>query len=175
MVNIDIMELYKMYVANPDRFSEILRNVIFHELVVIQNEILSTELEIKGLDKSYPLYAHDKSRQIARVKELLEKLPSLFETGIAVAEYFRCTSIYGRYTGEDARIRFLQVQTKVEGIKAKFYERLERGITTKMPREEADALKEKNLGPAKELATDLLSVTINSIEEIEGLYWQECD
>ncbi len=174
MVNIDIMELYKMYAANPDRFSEILRNIVFHEFLVIHNEILSTELEIKGLDKN-PLYAHDKSRQIIQIKELLDKLPLVFETGTTVTEFFRCTIIYGKLNGEETRIKLSQVQAKVEDIKAQFYERLERGITTKMPREEADALKEKNLGPAKELATDLLSVTLNSIEEIEGLYWQECD
>lgn len=174
MVNIDIMELYKMYAANPDKFSEILRNIIFHEFLVIHNEILSARLEIKGLDKN-PLYAHDKSRQIIQIKELLDKLPLVFETGTTVTEFFRCTIICGKLNGEETRIKLSQVQAKVEDIKAQFYERLEQGITTKIPREEADALKEKNLGPAKELAVDLLSAAVDLIKETEMCYWRECD
>lgn len=166
MVNIDIMELYKMYAANPDTFQLVFKNLVFHELLVIKEGITRTTTEISDLSNS-DLIIYSKTGQIALK---LAKLPDLFEPAISAAEYFRCVPISGQYTGEDVRIRLGIAQEKVRKIEADFSNNL-----SKYAHVEDSEAYEKEFASSMEHMLESLNDTVDSLVKIEGFYARATD
>ncbi|MBR5621548.1 hypothetical protein IKW75_03670 [Candidatus Saccharibacteria bacterium] len=162
MVNIDIMELYKMYAANPDTFQLVFKNFIFHELLVIKDGIDHEIAEINDAE-SY-------DRSTAKISMELDRLPELFKLGISTTEFLRCVPFNGKYTGEDARVRLGIAKAKVERVKDKFFEKLNEGITPHTPKDEANNIREQNFEPAKAHAVALLRDVNSYIETTEANY-----
>lgn len=169
MINIDIMELYKLYVADPKLTHEVLQNIFLHGLLDIKTGLVQAKDDINKLEKR-PANIRNKLNQIPQIRDELTALTMLFDATITLGSFFRRTPIFANYSGEDIRVRLGAVQSEAECINSKFFERLEQDIPDKMLITETDDLRLKNFDPAKELAIDLITRVIDEVEKIEKLY-----
>lgn len=165
---IDLNVLYQICAASPLTFKRVFRNLLFHELLVIQ-EATQDAIDVIS-ELSYDEGRSPTESPIFTVKNNLEKLEPVYFTALCLTEYFREETICGSYAGEDARVRIGGVAKKAKTIVDCFYEKLKEGVDVNLPYSEQHKQEEKNFPSAKAETLELLQANLKDLGEIERLY-----